>query len=156
RRPGASPVEVVQRRGRARHGARPDQRAGGRGRCKALRGVLPAGGSRSTEEIARGQCRFCRAHGEDRVMIKTTVCATGIAAALAAQVAWSQPKFGNPSPTAGSETSQKANAAADVAAYQPVEYANKNKRGPDLVVIPGEIKSNNALFRQRILPTNIA
>ncbi len=67
-----------------------------------------------------------------------------------------QPVFGNPSPTAGSETSQKANAAADVAAYKPVEYVNKGTKGPALVVIPGDIKSNNATFTQRFLPNNIA
>jgi len=67
-----------------------------------------------------------------------------------------QPTFGNPSPTAGKETSQKANAAADVAAYKPVEYVNKDKQGPALVVIPGEVKSMNATFTQKFGPTNIA
>jgi len=67
-----------------------------------------------------------------------------------------QPRFGNPSPTAGSETSQRANAAADQAAYQEVEYVNKGTKGPALVVIPGEVKSNNASFTQRFLPNNIA
>ena len=67
-----------------------------------------------------------------------------------------QPTFGNPSPTAGKETSQKAHAAADVAAYKPVEYVNKGKQGPALVVIPGEVKSMNATFTQKFGPTNIA
>ena len=67
-----------------------------------------------------------------------------------------QPSFGNPSPTAGTSTSDKANAAADAAAYREVEYTNKNKRGPALIVIPGEIKSSNASFTQRFLPNNIA
>ena len=67
-----------------------------------------------------------------------------------------QPTFGNPSPTAGSETSEKANAAADVAAYRAVDYVNKSKRGPQLVVIPGEVKSNNASFIQKFGPNNIA
>ncbi len=67
-----------------------------------------------------------------------------------------QPTFGNPSPTAGTETSQKANAAADVAAYKEVDYVNKNTKGPALVVIPGDVKSNNATFTQRFLPNNIA
>lgn len=58
-------------------------------------------------------------------------------AALALGQAHGQPTFGNPSPTAGTATSQKANAAADVAAYKPVEYVNKDKKGPPLVVIPG-------------------
>jgi hypothetical protein len=67
-----------------------------------------------------------------------------------------QPVFGNPSPTAGSSTSQKANAAADTAAYKPVEYVNKGKKGPALVVIPGDVKSNNATFAQKFGPNNIA
>ena len=87
------------------------------------------------------------------------VCAAAAAMlllALGAGGAAAQPVFGNPSPTAGSETSQKANAAADQAIYKPVEYVNKDTRGPALVVIPGEIKSNNATFTQRFLPNNIA
>ena len=75
---------------------------------------------------------------------------------IAATPGWAQPTFGNPSPTAGSSTSQAANAAADQAAYRPVEYANKAKRGPALVVIPGEVKSNNATFVQKFGPNNIA
>ena len=67
-----------------------------------------------------------------------------------------QPQFGNPSPTAGSRTSQQANQAADQAAYQAVAYTNANKKGPALVVIPGEIKSNNATFLQKFTANNIA
>ena len=37
------------------------------------------------------------------------------ALALAASLACAQPQFGNPSPTAGSKTSQQATAAADTA-----------------------------------------
>lgn len=78
------------------------------------------------------------------------------AAAFLTLAAHAQPQFGNPSPTAGSSTSQKANAAADAAAYQQVDYTNKAKRGPALVVIPGEVKSNNATFTQKFGPNNIA
>ena len=67
-----------------------------------------------------------------------------------------QPTFGNPSPTAGSSTSEKANAAADSAAYREVEYTNRNTRGPALVVIPGEIKASNATFTQKFSSNNIA
>ncbi|AMO22310.1 hypothetical protein GCM10027034_26370 [Ramlibacter solisilvae] len=74
----------------------------------------------------------------------------GCGAALA------QPTFGNPSPNAASSTSQKANAAADQAAYQEVAYTNKGKAGPALVVIPGEIKSASADFLQKFGPNNIA
>src|ERR1035437_7702845 len=67
-----------------------------------------------------------------------------------------QPTFGNPSPTAGSSTSDKANAAADSAAYREVDYVNKATRGPALAVIPGDVKSNNATFMQKFGPNNIA
>ena len=71
-------------------------------------------------------------------------------------IAQAQPTFGNPSPTAGKDTSQKANAAADQAAYRPVEYTNANKKGPALVVLPGDIKSTNATFLQKFTANNIA
>ena len=82
------------------------------------------------------------------------VLATLLSIAVAPAVA--QPIFGNPSPNAGSSTSQQANAAADAAAYQEVVYTNRSKRGPALVVIPGEVKSNNASFVQKFGPNNIA
>jgi hypothetical protein len=91
---------------------------------------------------------------------RTELFTTSVAAALLAFATTAgvkaQPVFGNPSPTAGTETSQRANAAADVAAYKEVDYVNKGVKGPALVVIPGEIKSNNANFTQRFLPNNIA
>jgi hypothetical protein len=78
------------------------------------------------------------------------IVAAGVSTSLA------QPRFGNPSPTAGSETSQRANDAADQAVYRPVEYANVRKKGPALIVIPGEIKSSNATFLQKFTSNNIA
>ena len=80
----------------------------------------------------------------------------GVAALAGTSLALAQPQFGNPSPTAGSKTSQQANQSADQAAYRPVEYVNANKKGPALVVIPGEIKSNNATFLQKFTANNIA
>lgn len=76
--------------------------------------------------------------------------------AACASVALAQPVFDNPSPTAGSDTSQKANAMADKGMYREVQYANAGRRGPSLVVVPGEIKSNNASFTQKFGPNNIA
>ncbi len=67
-----------------------------------------------------------------------------------------QPVFDNPSPTAGSSTSQQANEMADKGMYKPIEYANAARPGPAVVVIPGEIKSNNASFVQKYGPNNIA
>ena len=91
-----------------------------------------------------------------RTSILLTNLASGAALLLGASLAIAQPTFGNPSPTAGSATSQKANASADQALYKPVEYTNANKKGPALVVIPGEIKSNNATFLQKFTTNNIA
>ena len=54
------------------------------------------------------------------------------------------------------QSSQRANQIADEAMYKPVTYANGSKRGPTLVVLPGQIKSNNATFRQKITSNNIA
>lgn len=91
-----------------------------------------------------------------RMMIRMVPTIFGAALALASTQALAQPTFGNPSPTAGGETSQRANESADQALYRPVEYVNKNKRGPALIVIPGEIKSNNATFLQKFTANNIA
>jgi hypothetical protein len=74
----------------------------------------------------------------------------------AAATVSAQPTFGNPSPTAGTSTSNQANAAADVAAYREVNYQNRSRVGPALVVIPGEVKSSNATFVQKFGPNNIA
>lgn len=63
---------------------------------------------------------------------------------------------GNPSPIAGSSASNDANRRADLAQVKPVEYVNATKKGPRIIVLPGEIKSNNATFTQRVTPNNIA
>jgi len=62
----------------------------------------------------------------------------------------------NPSPTSGSSTSDQANAMADKGMYKDVTYVNANIKGPQLVVIPGDIKSNNATFTQKFGSNNIA
>ena len=92
----------------------------------------------------------------DRIFARTANALLGVAVLAGASLALAQPRFGNPSPTAGSKTSQQANQSADQAAYQPVVYANAGKKGPALVVIPGEIKSNNATFVQKFTANNIA
>jgi hypothetical protein len=92
----------------------------------------------------------------NQTWIRTTKLALGALLVAGASLALAQPRFGNPSPTAGSDTSQKANASADQALYQAVEYTNANKRGPAVIVIPGEIKSNNATFLQKFTSNNIA
>jgi hypothetical protein len=92
----------------------------------------------------------------DRIFSVPAKLMLGVAALAGTSLALAQPQFGNPSPTAGSKTSQQANQSADQAAYRPVEYVNANKKGPALVVIPGEIKSNNATFLQKFTANNIA
>lgn len=92
----------------------------------------------------------------NHISIRFTNLALGVFLLAWASLAMTQPKFGNPSPTAGSETSQKANQSADQALYQSVEYANKDKKGPAVIVIPGEIKSSNATFLQKFTSNNIA
>jgi hypothetical protein len=91
-----------------------------------------------------------------RIPIRLVPPLLGAALALSSIAALAQPTFGNPSPTAGSDTSQRANASADQAMYRPVEYMHANKRGPAVIVIPGEIKSNNATFLQKFTANNIA
>jgi transposase-like protein len=76
-----------------------------------------------------------------------------------AAVAQQPPTWGSESsasPNVGSTTSQKANEAADRTIYKPIVYTNASKQGPALVVIPGEIKSNNATFVQKFSSNNIA
>ena len=91
-----------------------------------------------------------------RLLYRCAAPALLAALAVVSASAVAQPTFGNPSPTAGSDTSQRANQSADQALYKPVEYVNANKKGPALVVIPGEIKSSNATFLQRFTANNIA
>ena len=77
-----------------------------------------------------------------------------VAGTAQAQPTWGAESSANPN--AGSGTSQRANEAADRTMYRPIEYTNASKKGPALVVIPGEIKSNNATFVQKFQSNNIA
>lgn len=58
--------------------------------------------------------------------------------------------------TGNGSASAQANAMADKQMYQPIEYANAGVKGAVLVVLPGNIKSNNATFSQKITANNIA
>jgi hypothetical protein len=89
-----------------------------------------------------------------KIISSRLVCWLGIVFAALSGSAWAQPKFDSPAPS--NSTSQKTNDAADRAMYKPVEYTNASKRGPALIVIPGEVKSNNADFVQKFGPNNIA
>lgn len=67
---------------------------------------------------------------------------------------------GQPAAEGGSQpetsASAEANKMADKALYKPIEYANAAFPGPVLIVLPGDIKSNNATFTQKFGPNNIA
>src|SRR5450631_2921766 len=91
----------------------------------------------------------------DRVKSMLSI-ATGALIVLSG-ASYAQPRWGSESsPSPSTSTSQKTNEAADRAMYKPVEYSNAGKAGPPLIVIPGEIKSNNATFTQKIGANNIA
>jgi len=64
------------------------------------------------------------------------------------------PAVSGPAPAIGASGSP--NAAADTAKYQTVSYTNAATKGPAIIVLPGEVKSNNATFSQRYGPNNIA
>jgi hypothetical protein len=59
-------------------------------------------------------------------------------------------------PAPATSASSQANAVANTALYQTVSYANAGTKGPAIIIIPGEVKSNNATFAQRYGPANIA
>ncbi|MBI3770022.1 MAG: hypothetical protein HY271_16240 [Deltaproteobacteria bacterium] len=60
----------------------------------------------------------------------------------------------SPAPATGA--SAAANEAADRGMYRPVAYRNADRPGPAIVVIEGNIKSNNATFTQKVTSNNIA
>ena len=93
-----------------------------------------------------------------RGILPLAVAVLGFGAATAV---WAQspPTWGSNSsgsPTANGSSSNNANAAADRTMYQDVVYTNASKPGPQLVVVAGEIKSNNASFTQKYGSNNIA
>jgi len=59
-------------------------------------------------------------------------------------------------PAPATSASLQANAVANTALYQAVSYANAATKGPAIIIIPGDVKSNNATFAQRYGPANIA
>jgi hypothetical protein len=52
--------------------------------------------------------------------------------------------------------SRDANRRADSTMDRQIEYVNTAKKGPRIIVLPGQIKSNNAGFVQRVTANNIA
>ncbi len=95
----------------------------------------------------------------DMINVKRLAASVALVLFGGGAIAQQPPTWGSessPSPNVGSTTSQKANEAADRTIYKPIEYTNASKQGPALVVIPGEIKSNNATFVQKFSSNNIA
>ncbi len=90
------------------------------------------------------------------ILAGRVLAALGLWQLASAQTPPSWGSDSNPSPTAGSSVSQRTNAAADKALDKGVEYTNASKPGPRIIVIPGEIKSSNASFTQKIGTNNIA
>jgi hypothetical protein len=60
------------------------------------------------------------------------------------------------SPAPDTASSESANEAADRGMYKSATYRNVNIKGPAVVVVEGEIKSNNATFLQKYSSNNIA
>jgi hypothetical protein len=90
-------------------------------------------------------------------LVKSMLSLAAGALIVLSGASYAQPRWGaESSPSPSTSTSQKTNEAADRALYKPVEYSNASKAGPPLIVIPGEIKSNNATFTQKIGANNIA
>ncbi|MGM0663640.1 MAG: hypothetical protein ACQET7_05565, partial [Thermodesulfobacteriota bacterium] len=51
--------------------------------------------------------------------------------------------------------SDRVNEEADRQMYRPRSYQNAGVQGPVVIVMPGEIKSNNATFLQKVTSNNI-
>lgn len=77
-----------------------------------------------------------------------------VASGLTACAGMGNGTTGNPSPVFGRAVSQDANQRADVTMNRTVDYVNAKKSGPRIIVLPGDVKSNNVLFT--VSPNNIA
>jgi hypothetical protein len=90
--------------------------------------------------------------GMRKAWLRAVVTATSVV--LSGCAATGGPTASGPTPATGA--SARANAAANTAQYQTVNYANAATKGLAIIVLPGEVKSNNATFSQRYGPNNIA
>ena len=81
----------------------------------------------------------------------------GAVAAACTSLAIAQPRFGRSLADRGKhDVAEGEPDRRSRRLYQAVTYTNTNKKGPALVVIPGEIKSSNATFLQKFTANNIA
>jgi hypothetical protein len=90
--------------------------------------------------------------GMRKIWLRAVVAVAGVV--LSGCAGMGGPTASGPAPATGA--SARANAAADTAKYQTVSYTNAATKGPAIIVLPGEVKSNNATFSQRYFPNNIA
>ena len=90
------------------------------------------------------------------IQIGMIVLTLGLAQLAEAQKPPSWGSESSPTPNAGGSVSRDVNAAADRGMNHDIEYSNASKMGPKLVVLPGEVKSNNSSFLQKFGPNNIA
>ena len=91
-------------------------------------------------------------HGMCKTWLRTAAVVVGVI--LSGCTGMGGPTASGPAPATGA--SARANAAADTATYKTISYANAATKGPAIIVLPGEVKSNNATFTQRYFPNNIA
>ena len=91
-------------------------------------------------------------HCMRKTWLRTVVVVAGVI--LSGCAGMGGPTASGPAPATGA--SARANAAADTATYKTVSYTNAATKGPAIIVLPGEVKSNNATFTQRYFPNNIA
>jgi hypothetical protein len=80
----------------------------------------------------------------------------GLAQQAGAQKPPSWGSESSPTPNAGGSVSRDVNSAADRGMNKEIQYTNAGTVGPKLVVLPGQIKSNNSGFLQKFGPNNIA
>jgi curli biogenesis system outer membrane secretion channel CsgG len=94
------------------------------------------------------RCRRLNAGTAPFAMMALLVCAVGCAQTMSSGY--------NDSPAPATGASAAANQAADRAVYRPATYVNAATPGPAIVVLDGDIKSNNATFLQKVTANNIA
>ena len=83
-----------------------------------------------------------------------TVCAGVVLAGIGCTPVAAGSRSDSPAPDTGA--SRQANEAAERGMYRPVNYRNASIAGPAIVVLEGDIKSNNASFTQKVTSNNIA
>jgi hypothetical protein len=90
----------------------------------------------------------------EKVRALRFIAAAVVVAMLSTLTTEARARSDSPAPDTGA--SERANEAADRGMYKAVNYRNAHIKGPAVVVIEGDIKSNNATFLQKWSSNNIA